>query len=61
VRRVITRKPHGADGNRSSDQLEASSSLHPSWAAIRQKRAKEGGIREFQGQRIVFNDSDLSD
>ena len=58
--RVVTGKPRGAGGDRkwSSDQLEAGSSLHPSWAAIRQKKAKEGGIREFQGQRIVFSDSD---
>ena len=60
VSRVATRKPRraGTDGKWSSGQLEACSSLHPSWAAIRQKKAKEGGIKEFQGQRIVFSDSD---
>ena len=35
-----------------------SEELHPSWAASRRKKAQERVIQEFQGQKIVFSDSD---
>jgi len=36
----------------------AAEELHPSWAASRRKKALERGIQEFQGQKVVFSDSD---
>ena len=32
--------------------------LHPSWEAKRRKKTIESGIGQFQGQKIVFSDSD---
>ncbi len=59
------RLPSGCDERSSkfSEELHPSRSLseelHPSWAAARRKkRAEEGGVMEFQGQKIVFSDSD---
>ena len=49
-----------SSSSRSSVQATttAREELHPSWAASRRKKAQERGIQEFQGQKIVFSDSD---
>jgi len=54
---VAARHTHrGGDGEQPAP--DEASGLHPSWAASRKRKAEEGGIVKFQGQRVVFSDSD---
>lgn len=55
------RKGHGANKKllQSEPVKESSSvSLHPSWEASRKKKEQESKLSSFQGQRIVFSESD---
>lgn len=54
--RNIQQKSRPMSSTKSCSLHSSKAQLHPSWEAQRQRKARETGIPEFQGQRTVFSD-----